>query len=323
MKAGIAAVVFFWCTIVTIATWWNLADERRESERLAFATARALFRQLVITRSWNAGHGGVYVLVSKDLQPNPYLDDPLRDLVTDNGITLTKINPAFMTRQIAEIAARENSIKFHITSLKPIRPENRAVAWEAEWLRSFEQGAVEAGGFVRKGESGELLFRYMAPLRTEESCLKCHARQGYKVGDIRGGISVTIPLAEENDTALLAGYATTAAAGLLLILTGGILLARKRGQLLQTNATLEQGIVEREGLIRDLQEANSRIKTLSGIVPICMYCKGIRDDQGYWNQLEKFISEHSEAQFSHGVCPKCMKEHHPDFVEDKSDEQNC
>jgi hypothetical protein len=63
---------------------------------------------------------------------------------------------------------------------------------------------------------------------------------------------------------------------------------------------------------RELKEAHSKIKILSGIVPICMHCKGIRDDKGYWNQLEKYITEHSEAQFSHGICDKCLEKHHPD-----------
>lgn len=316
MKSGIIAAILFWLTVVGIACWWNLADERQESEKLAFETARAFFRQLVVTREWNAGHGGVYVPISKDMTPNPYLDDPLRDLVTDKGISLTKINPAYMTRQIAEIASLENGIKFHITSLKPLRPANKATVWEVKWLHSFEQGAVEQGDFVRDG--GRSFFRYMAPLKVEKSCLKCHAKQGYKEGDVRGGISVTIPyLSEEKSTILLAGYGITAAAGLILILTGGTLLARKQAQLLQSNQSLQQRIVEREQLISDLQEANSQIKTLRGIVPICMYCKGIRDDKGYWNQLEKFISEHSTAQFSHGICPKCMKEHHPEVMKDE------
>ena len=64
---------------------------------------------------------------------------------------------------------------------------------------------------------------------------------------------------------------------------------------------------------RELKEAHSKIKTLSGIVPICMHCKGIRDDKGYWNQIEKYITEHSEAQFSHGICDKCLKKHYPDL----------
>jgi hypothetical protein len=316
MKTGILAVTLFWLTVVGISCWWNLVDERRESGHLAFETARAFFRQLVITRAWNAGLGGVYAPVSKDLAPNPYLDDPLRDLTTDKGIALTMINPAYMTRQIAEIASLENGIKFHITSLKPIRPANKATAWEEEWLRSFEQGAAEQGTFVSDGDRS--FFRYMAPLKVEESCLKCHVQQGYKAGDVRGGISVTIPyLAEEKNTILLAGYASTAAVGVILILTGGTLLARKQAQLLRNNEALHQGIVEREQLIANLKEANSKIKTLCGIVPICMYCKGIRDDKGYWSALEKFISEHSMAQFSHGICPKCMKERHPDLMKEE------
>ncbi|MCK5505512.1 MAG: HAMP domain-containing protein [Thermodesulfovibrionia bacterium] len=68
---------------------------------------------------------------------------------------------------------------------------------------------------------------------------------------------------------------------------------------------------EKDQLIKDLQVALDKVKILSGIVPICMYCKQIRDDKGYWNQLEQFISEHSEAQFSHSICDKCMKENHP------------
>lgn len=61
----------------------------------------------------------------------------------------------------------------------------------------------------------------------------------------------------------------------------------------------------------DLEKALSEIKTLSGIVPICMHCKGIRDDQGYWNKLEKYISERSDAQFSHGICDKCIEKYYP------------
>ncbi|MGM0601215.1 MAG: hypothetical protein ACQETH_15505 [Candidatus Rifleibacteriota bacterium] len=63
---------------------------------------------------------------------------------------------------------------------------------------------------------------------------------------------------------------------------------------------------------RELKIAHSKIKTLSGIVPICMHCKEIRDDKGYWNQLENYISEHSDAQFSHGICDKCLKKHYPE-----------
>lgn len=311
MKKEIIAVALFWLSIITISFWWNLTDEKKEREQLAFETARAFFQQIVITRSWNAGHGGVYVPVTKDLQPNPYLDDPLRDLLTDKGIMLTKINPAYMTRQIGEIASLENSIKFHITSLNPIRPGNKPEGWESKWLRSFEQGNKEHGGFFTDDQGS--FFRYMAPLTVNDNCLKCHAKQGYRAGDVRGGISVTIPyLSKEKNIILITGYTITTVVGIALIIFGGILLERKRSLLLHTNNSLKKGIEEREKLIHELKEANSKIKSLYGIVPICMYCKEIRDDKGYWNQLEKFISEHTSAEFSHSICPKCMKEKHPE-----------
>jgi hypothetical protein len=80
-------------------------------------------------------------------------------------------------------------VEFRLTSLRPIRPENIADPWERQALERFERGEVETTG-VEHGPKGEML-RYMAPLKVQESCLACHARQGYKLGDVRGGISVT------------------------------------------------------------------------------------------------------------------------------------
>ena len=72
---------------------------------------------------------------------------------------------------------------------------------------------------------------------------------------------------------------------------------------------------EREGLISELREALSEVKQLSGLLPICSSCKKIRDDTGYWNQIETYIKDHSEAEFSHGICPDCMKRLYPDAFE--------
>lgn len=62
-----------------------------------------------------------------------------------------------------------------------------------------------------------------------------------------------------------------------------------------------------------LQKALSEIKTLRGFLPICSYCKKIRDDKGYWNQIESYIHKHSDAEFSHSICPKCAKKYYPEF----------
>lgn len=71
---------------------------------------------------------------------------------------------------------------------------------------------------------------------------------------------------------------------------------------------------EREGLIRDLQDALAKIRTLQGLLPICASCKRIRDDKGYWNQIELYISQHSDAVFTHGICPECVEKLYPDFA---------
>ena len=71
---------------------------------------------------------------------------------------------------------------------------------------------------------------------------------------------------------------------------------------------------EKEKLIVELQEALDKVKLLSGLLPICASCKKIRDDQGYWKQIETYIHEHSEAKFSHGICPECATKLYPDFV---------
>ena len=75
-------------------------------------------------------------------------------------------------------------------------------------------------------------------------------------------------------------------------------------------AALQSALVEQ---VHSLKEALVHVKTLQGILPICMHCHKIRNDQQSWERLEKYIAEHSDAQFSHGLCPECLKKHYPDF----------
>lgn len=83
-------------------------------------------------------------------------------------------------------------------------------------------------------------------------------------------------------------------------------------QLVQALEDRQREAKERERLIVDLEAALSKVRTLSGLLPICSSCKNIRDDQGYWKQMEAYISEHSEAEFSHGMCPHCAQTLYPD-----------
>ncbi len=79
----------------------------------------------------------------------------------------------------------------------------------------------------------------------------------------------------------------------------------------------KQAEEEQERLIGELKEALAEVKTLSGLLPICASCKSIRDDQGYWQQIEAYIRDHSEAEFSHSVCPECAKKLYPELFDKK------
>lgn len=172
-----------------------LWEKRSHDEKLVKTlkeNAVALFDQIMVTRLWNAQHGGVYVQVSPDTPPNPYLEDPRRDIVSIDGRHYTKINPAYMTRQLSEITMQRHGYKFRIISLNPINPYNVPDEWERKALKEFEKGKVENAEISK--QNGSRVFRYIAPLKTEEPCLKCHAKHGYSYGDIRGGISISIPM---------------------------------------------------------------------------------------------------------------------------------
>lgn len=75
--------------------------------------------------------------------------------------------------------------------------------------------------------------------------------------------------------------------------------------------------IKNEKLISELQEALRQVKTLKGLIPICSFCKKIRDDRGYWNRLEQYLSTHSEADFTHGICPECYEEQTKKLIEKK------
>jgi len=96
-----------WTLLISSSLAWMIHNSRAEEQRIALLTTRSLFKQIVVTRRWNFSHGGVYTPVTDKNQPNPYLEDPARDLRISENLVLTKINPSLMTRQISEIAMLE------------------------------------------------------------------------------------------------------------------------------------------------------------------------------------------------------------------------
>ena len=192
MKRNIVLTILIWTIMIMVLLGFAIEKNYKFALKTAVETGKALWLKDVIYRQWNAKHGGVYAAVSKDSPPNPYLKVKERDITTPLGKKLTLINPAYMTRQVFEITNKKYHIKGHITSLKPIRPQNKPDKWEKKALESFEKGKKDFYSIVE--EKGKKYLRYMKPLMTTKVCLKCHAFQGYKVGDVRGGISVKIPM---------------------------------------------------------------------------------------------------------------------------------
>jgi len=175
---------------------WMIYRSWEDGQRSIHQTAKISFQKDVVYRIWNSQHGGVFVPVSKHAKPNPYLKDLVkRDINGVNGEQLTLVNPAYMTRQVQELGKTLFSNYEHITSLDPLNKEdNMPDEWEKKSLMLFEKGVKEYSGLWTS--NGQEYYRYMAPFKIKETCLKCHEQQSYSVGDIRGGISIAIPMDE-------------------------------------------------------------------------------------------------------------------------------
>jgi two-component system NtrC family sensor kinase len=152
--------------------------------------ARMLYKQILLTRQWASDHNGLFILKRKGVEANPYLDLPT--VVDASGQTYFLRNPAMITRELSQYANRDGLGHFHVTSLKPINPQNSPDNFEQTSLQAFSEGARERIG-VEQSDRGRVV-RFMAPLHVTESCLGCHSRHGYHTGDIRGGLSITIPI---------------------------------------------------------------------------------------------------------------------------------
>ena len=166
-KRLVFIIICAWVVLIGSSAWWNVYQIKESHLQENLETARSFFDIIVTTREWNALLGGVYAPVTDEIQPNPYLDVSDRDILTTDGEALTKINPAYMTRLIAEIASQNDDVKFHITSLNPIRPENAAEPWERDALLLFEENNQEE---YYELNTPSQMFYFMAPLITQESC---------------------------------------------------------------------------------------------------------------------------------------------------------
>lgn len=177
---------------------FNILNITKKQNTLALEQAKNAFSKDLMFRNWVAMHGGVYVFPNKKTPPNPYLSHIKdRDLTITDGRKLTLMNPAYTVRELMENFTGMYGQKGHITSLKLLNPNNKADEWETKVLENFDKKTYEEYYQIYNYKNKDHL-RYMKELKVTQNCLKCHAHQGYKIGDIRGGISITIPMKKYN-----------------------------------------------------------------------------------------------------------------------------
>jgi chemotaxis family two-component system sensor kinase Cph1 len=260
-----------WSALVGGSLAWTLHNESRQTLELATREARVHFNKDYAFRRWGTLHGGVYVPIDERTPSNPYLPDiiPEREVPLPSGRVLTLMNPAYMVRQMMEEFADTYGVRGRITSLKPLNPNNAPDPWERAVLERFARFETDEV-FERVELDGKLYLRLMRAMVTEGGCMKCHAHQGYAVGDIRGGIGVNLPLDEFQAIQRAAERAQTGTHGAIwLVGVLGIAFAgfRSRRRL--------EGEIEEDRLFRRLSHHNELIlqsvgEGIVGIDPRCV-----------------------------------------------------
>lgn len=312
-KQLIWAIMLVWVSLVAASFLWNWRQVDASVMALARIQANSHFEKDMLFRRWVALQGGVYVPPTEKTPPNPYLAHLKdRDVTTTSGKALTLVNPAYMTRQVHELAAEENGVLGHVTSLKPIRPKNAPDAWERRALLTFETGAKEALSLEHM--AGGPYLRFMRPLLTEAPCLKCHEAQGYKVGDVRGGISISVPfapfaeIAASNRRTLLLGHGFICVLGLAGLWVGGRRLHRSENTLLQSLDAAKRMAAQEQLLLSSLGEG------VYGVDPAgkCIFINasaldmlGFSKDEVIGQDQHQLFHSRKEdgSPYPHGECP--------------------
>ena len=188
---GLAAA---WTAAVGATLTWELLDEWNQALDLARAEARGAFKRDEGFLRWYTAQGGIYVPVGPTAQPSPYLAGvPQRDIATPAGTRMTLMNPSDLIAQIQRLSAEDSDFEAHLHGLHPIRPENAPDPWEQEALEAFDRGQAEVSSL--QTVQGRSVMRLMRPLLLEKGCLKCHTEPGLTVGQVYGGISLSVPMA--------------------------------------------------------------------------------------------------------------------------------
>ena len=258
------ALAVFWTGVVAVSLVWNIAQVRELVLEQAQIELRANFFKDLAFRNWATRHGGVYVPVTPETPPDPYVANmPERDVRTPSGRLLTLINPALMVRQFNDLANKNDGTRGHLSGINPINPINYPDDWEAQALVQFSQGAKEVTGIAEI--EGKPYLRLIRPMNMGQKCLACHVQQGYQKGDLAGGVSVSVPLAPLNAAAdrRISGLAFGHGVLWLFGITGIGVSARQLRRRIDEHQAIHQALEEHEDRTRAILGAS-----LDGIIAI-------------------------------------------------------
>ena len=190
-------VLLIWTFVVLIVYALIVNEKNTSVNNIAKNTIKSSLNKDTMFRYWVTSHGGVYVKATKRTPPNIHLSHiKNRDIVTKD-FNLTLMNPAYTIRQMMSEYEGLYGLKGHITSLKVFNKKyNAPDDWEKKVLSEVEKSRKTDIVYEKVEKDGKKYLRAFEPLIATKDCLKCHGIQGYKVGDIRGGVSVTLPLDE-------------------------------------------------------------------------------------------------------------------------------
>jgi len=205
-----ALILIIWTLIIAGSLWFNITDQEDKTVSVVKKIAQANFNKDEAYRLWASSHGGVYVPLTEKTPPSPWLSHIKdRDLTTTDGKKLTLMNPAFMVREMMNDYSELYGIKGRIFGIKYLNPDNKATEYEEQIIDRFEKGEKEISEIIGMGK--EELYYLASPIIMREVCQKCHGQLDYKNGDIRGSVSISVPMLpyREIESQLISGIAIT------------------------------------------------------------------------------------------------------------------
>ena len=244
--------------------------------------ARILCTQILLTRSWLADMGGVYVRKRKGLEVNPYLGSEGKIEGKDGQLYLLR-NPAMVTRELSEYAKQEGLYQFRLTSDRYINPANAPDGIERFALRLFKE-KKQKEYFVQQESDGQKVLRLIVPLYIKKSCLKCHQYQGYQLGELRGCISILIPAGEAYRKIIAQRNTLIMAACFILIVTVFTLYTLNRSLIIRPINRLREKIRRFEDDVNTAIQSSTRKDEIGAL------------EKGFYQMTRTIKNSHQEMR---------------------------